>query len=189
VIKLMPSFGKLMLEVVRYFLAKELKVRFEMHKAKRLGHGLESGDDVVRVPWWKKLFFSPRRTYPFEESDKGRENSSKANSNRQRRRVRPEMIRRMDDAPKLVTPSGWIIEGRLSTAEDSSPISESKPTNSHQQNLPSTSPSRHTGIANMPIVESPESVEISTSPREELSAEEDRQIPISRARCGETTSS
>lgn len=27
-------------------------------------------------------------------------------------RLRPDMIRRIDDAPKLVNPSGWISEGR-----------------------------------------------------------------------------
>lgn len=27
------------------------------------------------------------------------------------RRLRPDMIRRMDDAPKLINPSGWISEG------------------------------------------------------------------------------
>jgi hypothetical protein len=29
------------------------------------------------------------------------------------RRLRPDMIRRMDDAPKLVNPSGWISEGNV----------------------------------------------------------------------------
>lgn len=28
------------------------------------------------------------------------------------RRLRPDMIRRVDDAPKLVNPSGWISEGQ-----------------------------------------------------------------------------
>lgn len=28
------------------------------------------------------------------------------------RKLRPDMIRRMDDAPQLVNPSGWISEGR-----------------------------------------------------------------------------
>ena len=31
------------------------------------------------------------------------------------RRLRPDMIRRVDDAPKLVNPSGWISEGQGSS--------------------------------------------------------------------------
>ncbi|KAA1476458.1 hypothetical protein DENSPDRAFT_807240 [Dentipellis sp. KUC8613] len=36
----------------------------------------------------------------------------KKGANGDARRLRPDMIRRMDDAPKLVNPSGWISEGR-----------------------------------------------------------------------------
>ncbi|TFY57734.1 hypothetical protein EVG20_g8425 [Dentipellis fragilis] len=36
----------------------------------------------------------------------------KKGANGEARRLRPDMIRRMDDAPKLVNPSGWISEGR-----------------------------------------------------------------------------
>lgn len=44
------------------------------------------------------------------------------------RRLRPDMIRRIDDKPKLINPSGWISEGRMPTAQEG--LVESEPTRS-----------------------------------------------------------
>lgn len=38
-------------------------------------------------------------------------------------RLKPHMIRRMDDPPKLVNPSGWISEGRTMPSKRASTIS------------------------------------------------------------------
>ena len=46
------------------------------------------------------------------------------------------MIRRIDDKPKLVNPSGWISEGRMPTgsARDGDNLAEPEPTRSRSSN-------------------------------------------------------
>ena len=85
---------------------------------------------------------SPHRSSP----------SSAGNTDGQRspRRLRPDMIRRINDAPRLVNPSGWISEGQAG------PIFDVRPTNqsdirelsssmaSHDPQLPLTQEGRST---------------------------------------------
>ena len=58
------------------------------------------------------------------------------------------MIRRVDDKPKLVNPSGWISEGRMLTTQQSANLVESGSTRSG-------SSIREPGPTNPTLVESP----------------------------------
>lgn len=63
----------------------------------------------------------------FVGSPHGSSPSSASNTEGQRspRRLRPDMIRRIDDAPRLVNPSGWISEGRAGPTDDVRPTNQS----------------------------------------------------------------
>ena len=122
----------------RHFLAKELRYRL----TGRDKHIEEPNPDPqlnphVRRRWWKTPISTllHRSTTLHDESDN---ESDTSKEDRKNRRVRPDMIRRIDDKPKLINPSGWISEGRMPTAREGlveptrsgSPIKEPVPTNS-----------------------------------------------------------
>ena len=66
--------------------------------------------NVVILPWYHRLWLAFTQSFKHKEPQtKFREETTPVP------RVRPEMIRRMDDAPKLVNPSGWISEGHSGT--------------------------------------------------------------------------
>ena len=68
--------------------------------------------DVKLKPWWKKalkLFRLPWKTRLRSYSDVVVQEPMKRSAGRYN--LRPEMIRRVEGAPKLVDPSGWISEG------------------------------------------------------------------------------
>lgn len=81
------------------------------------------------------------------------------------RKLRPDMIRRMDDAPKLVNPSGWISEGRPdpmnAVAEDGS--------------QPPAEPTRQLAFAEDPKRRSRDLSVSSTSSSSEPSATDERE--------------
>ncbi len=81
----------------------ELKRRAE----EQIGEAME----VTAKPCWKRtmnLFRLPWKTRLRSYSDAVAQESGKS---RGRYQLRPEMIRRVEGAPKLVDPSGWISEG------------------------------------------------------------------------------
>lgn len=124
----------------RHFLAKELRYRLTP-RDKRIKE--QRGTDPRLNPhprrrWWGTRFPSlfHRSATLHDESDDGTDSSKE---NHKSRRVRPDMIRRIDDRPKLINPSGWISEGRMQTAQENlvdpepirprSPTREPEPTN------------------------------------------------------------
>jgi len=62
-------------------------------------------------PWPHRFiaFFSGRHLSVEDEEQVGEEVKKESGVIR---KLRPDMIRRMDDAPKLVNPSGWLSEGK-----------------------------------------------------------------------------
>ena len=91
-----------------------------------------------RRRWWRTPISAllHRSTTLHDESDN---ESDSSKENRKNRRIQPEMIRRMNDEPKLINPSGWVSEGRMPTAQEGlveslsirsrSSIREPEPTN------------------------------------------------------------
>jgi hypothetical protein len=72
--------------------------------------------------------FSAGSSQPaFLGSPHGSSPSGASNTEGQRspRRLRPDMIRRIDDAPRLVNPSGWISEGQAGPTNGVRPTSQS----------------------------------------------------------------
>lgn len=84
---------------------------------------VEEPGRIVEVPTspksrLKNLFLGRRQVSVFQETESGSVTPTTGNPKGGKSRVgeptrlRPDMIRRIDDAPKLVNPSGWISEGR-----------------------------------------------------------------------------
>ena len=76
------------------------------------------------------------------------------------RKLRPDMIRRMDDAPKLVNPSGWISEGHTDPVR----IIRVEPVPEEQMTSPHTDGSgRQLAFADNVIACDPEQTETASS--------------------------
>jgi hypothetical protein len=130
-------------------------MRIEMRKAERIANGLEVEADIIYVPWWKRTLL-----HLFPRHSKDGDNSSIREAKRgDNRRVRTEMIRRMDEAPKLVTPSGFLSEGRLPTVQESPQVENKFSANYRQPSSPS--PTRQLGLTDLPMIEHPDSNQIS----------------------------
>jgi hypothetical protein len=93
--------------------------------------------DTPRRSWLPWRFFSlfkvptdPLAVVDGEESPETPKKQSWKDRGDNQRKVRTDMIRRMDDAPKLVNPSGWISEGQyaLATVDEKPPFSETPST-------------------------------------------------------------
>lgn len=71
-----------------------------------------------RRPWsnWMTTLFHPGQIVP-EESQDGSD-FDRYPKRSIIKKLRPDMIRRMDDAPKLVDPSGWITAGNASASRN-----------------------------------------------------------------------
>jgi len=110
----------------RNFLAKELRSRLterDRHIEEERNADPQSNLHARRR-WWRTPFSTllHRSNTLHDESDNETDSSKE---NQKNRRVRPDMIRRIDDKPKLVNPSGWISEGRMPTAREGLVESES----------------------------------------------------------------
>ncbi|KAK7036416.1 hypothetical protein VNI00_011613 [Paramarasmius palmivorus] len=90
---------------------------------KKFEHIIEAAaaSESVAVPYSEKNTHWARRLVSFlhrergipvtEDSDESDHDDKERANTGHTKRVRTDMIRRMDDAPKLVNPSGWISEG------------------------------------------------------------------------------
>lgn len=119
-----------------------------MRRAERITAGLEPEEEIVIVPWWERVLirvFSHKNNGSDEhvtaDDDSFTKETKRANSTR----VRTDMIRRMDDAPKLVTPSGFLSEGRMTTVQENS--------NERSQQAAPPSPVRQLAFADLPTME------------------------------------
>ncbi|PPQ64955.1 hypothetical protein CVT26_015675 [Gymnopilus dilepis] len=73
-----------------------------------------------RKPWPHKFiaFFTGKGKLKVVDKDKDIEDAKKGRKSALGK-LRPDMIRRMDDAPKLLNPSGWVSEGPAPSRETS----------------------------------------------------------------------
>lgn len=65
-----------------------------------------------RKPWPHRMFAYIKGDHIELEDEDNPEAKDKKRRNGVLQKLRPDMIRRMDDAPKLVNPSGWVSENR-----------------------------------------------------------------------------
>jgi len=106
----------------RHFLAKELRFRLTARDRRIEEERKADGrsNPHARRRWWRTPISTllHRSTTLHDESDNETVSSRSSKENHKNRRVRPDMIRRIDDKPKLVNPSGWISEGPTPTAQE-----------------------------------------------------------------------
>jgi len=99
----------------------------------------------ARRKWWKSRVSSLlRRSDTLHEGDDESDSSRSRKKKSEHRRVQPHMIRRTDEQPRPVNPSGWISQGGTSIPQASlvksrsngskSPIRGQKPNSSFSQN-------------------------------------------------------
>ena len=118
----------------RHFLAKELRFRLTA-RDKRIEEERKAHPELhhhTRRRWWKSPISTllHRSATLHDESDHETDSTRSSKKNHKNRRVRPDMIRRIDDKPKLVNPSGWISEGRTLTTQRGGNLVESGSTGS-----------------------------------------------------------
>ncbi len=94
----------------RSFFARKFQRIVEAELARRAARQMHMPVDVKLEPWWKrawKLLRLPWKSRLRSLSDVAVQEVGQ----RGRYQLRPDMIRRVEGAPKLVDPSGWISEG------------------------------------------------------------------------------
>ncbi|KAK0226367.1 cation transport protein-domain-containing protein [Armillaria fumosa] len=90
----------------RYFAKKFQRIIAENNAARFTPIDAEE----KHVPWFRRVFTRNKTVAVAEDgSDKASETEGRGNSIR--KKLRTDMIRRMDDAPKRVDPNGWISQG------------------------------------------------------------------------------
>ncbi|KAI0669657.1 cation transport protein-domain-containing protein, partial [Trametes maxima] len=97
----------------RSFFARKFQRIVEAELARRAAREMHEPVDVKIEPWWKRLWTKVQwqrgtRLRSFSDISVQEIGPVKA---RGRIHLRPDMIRRVEGAPKLVDPSGWISEG------------------------------------------------------------------------------
>ncbi|KAL4252407.1 Potassium transport protein [Abortiporus biennis] len=131
-----------MVFIRRQFFKIKFRHMIQAELSRRVEQRVEVPVNVTIVPWWVKFFrtvLGRNPTLPHVEK-KNRDGSETPP------RVRVDMIRRMDDAPRLVNPSGWISEGH---AESPNP-----PPPPPQQEHPRSPGTHQLAFANMTPVAS-----------------------------------
>ncbi|KAI0941630.1 hypothetical protein AcW1_003472 [Taiwanofungus camphoratus] len=98
----------------RSFFAKKFRHIIEASLSGELSRGAQYPVKVRFVPWWQRAARSllGRKHSTVKDVNDSSSSSVNESSRNQASRLRTDMIRRMDDAPRLVNPSGWISEGR-----------------------------------------------------------------------------
>lgn len=111
----------------RHYFAKKFEHIVTAELASRAAYKLESGktdDNPSTSPSrWPQRFttlFRKRTGLSTVEESTEKQPDKKERGGGVIRKLRPDMIRRMDDAPKLVDPSGWISEGQSAPTEPAS---------------------------------------------------------------------
>ncbi|OJT05481.1 Low-affinity potassium transport protein [Trametes pubescens] len=102
-----------MVYIRRSFFARKFQRIVEAELARNAAREMHRPVDVKMEPWWKKLWTILKwqrgtRLRSFSDISVQEIGPVKA---RGRIHLRPDMIRRVEGAPKLVDPSGWISEG------------------------------------------------------------------------------
>ncbi|KAG8934849.1 low affinity potassium transporter [Tulasnella sp. 417] len=130
-------------------LEEEVEARAEGHWKYHLTKLFKRGTNKKRSPQSSSSrgTSSPGGTGAGSESDSEEPNKSKKHG--EGAKVSAHMIRRMDNAPQLVNPSGWISSGHASSSRDRS-NSRSQATGSPLLHLNSTKPATSTTAAPAP---------------------------------------
>ncbi|KAF9650993.1 TrkH-domain-containing protein [Thelephora ganbajun] len=159
-----------MVLIRRYFLAKELRSRLTARdeRIEERRKAIAKSNTHTHRRWWKTPISSllHRTTTLHDESGDETDSSPSSKENHKNRRVRPDMIRRLDDKPKLINPSGWISKGRMPAAQEGpaesgstrprSSIREQEPTHSASVQLPGSvrpqpPPQQHNNSESHPV--------------------------------------
>ncbi|KAI0090704.1 cation transport protein-domain-containing protein [Irpex rosettiformis] len=104
-----------MVFVRREIFASKFRYVLNAEIARRVEQKVHAPVEVIVLPWWKRAarVLTTRKLSTIEEVPSNAENTQAEHPSRGRStapRVRLDMIRRMDDAPKLINPSGKISE-------------------------------------------------------------------------------
>ena len=116
-----------MVYVRREIFANKFRHVVKAEIARRVERKLHTPVEIDVLPWWKKaflLFKNRKKLDVAEEPTHSAGDSQTEHPHRGRSlgsRVRPDMIRRMDDAPKLINPSGNISEHQEGPAKREHP--------------------------------------------------------------------
>jgi hypothetical protein len=131
----------------RYYFAKKFDHIVAAEMASRAAQKLDSTSEVAVRAWPHRLTTLFRRrpalSTVVEATEDEEEHRNKGPRGGIIEKLRPDMIRRMDDAPKLVDPNGWISEGQTIPLNQMSPTdSNGQPAFTDDKSLasPSTSP-------------------------------------------------
>ena len=109
-----------MVFVRREIFASKFKHVVQTEIARRVANKMNEPVEVQLVPWWKRaarMLVGPRLSTIPEATNSTESTAREREKDRDRKhtianKLRPDMIRRMNDAPKLVDPSGYISEGQ-----------------------------------------------------------------------------
>ncbi|KAF8911487.1 cation transport protein-domain-containing protein [Gymnopilus junonius] len=100
------------------FFARKFEKMLELAATKKAADIIKK-DIKERKPWPHRFTASlTGKKLKVVGKDKDVEEAKKGQKN-YLRKLRPDMIRRMDDAPKLINPSGWVSEGPAPSREQS----------------------------------------------------------------------
>ncbi|KAH9944580.1 TrkH-domain-containing protein [Amylocystis lapponica] len=102
-----------MVYIRRNFFAKKFQHAMESRAASRFSSKVGEPVEVKFIPWWRRALELMKPGKDLDATAVGDSDDvvPPEHNRSQPSRLRPDMIRRMDDAPKLVNPSGWISEG------------------------------------------------------------------------------
>lgn len=105
----------------RKFLAKELRARL-IARGKLVKEKQKASPTLnPHVPerWWRTPISSllHRTNTPHDGRDDETDSDPSTQKKDQNRRLQPHMIRRTDEKPRPINPSGWISQGRMPTAQ------------------------------------------------------------------------
>ncbi|KAF9485986.1 TrkH-domain-containing protein [Pholiota conissans] len=100
----------------RYF-AQKFEAFLQASVEKKIKKDIEQAPPtvpLVQKPWHHRLvaFVTGSQIRVVDEGKSPARQSSPKGKGGVFRKLRPDMIRRMDDAPKLINPSGWVSEGQ-----------------------------------------------------------------------------
>ncbi|KAF7296116.1 Potassium transport protein [Mycena kentingensis (nom. inval.)] len=133
-----------------------------------------AADDVEKSPWPRRMFSgyrSARRTSTHDaattrqDTDDEEEAIEKKKKKKKKgfmRKLRPDMIQRMDKPPQLVNPSGWISEGAHTPIPSPQPPSSPQPSSS---TIPPENAATPDAAEKDPMLEDKDTESSSTRPR------------------------
>lgn len=118
----------------RHFFKVKFRKMIQAELSRRVRKRTGAPVNVVVKPWYSKLWTSLTQKFSSSSAQSlPREETTPTP------RLRTEMIRRMDDAPKLVNPSGWISEGQPGNGDEKLPAFKPPTPDPHQSGVSSTS--------------------------------------------------